>query len=94
MPGIGATDPADLVAQAGAETGLSRQLQQTRRVMPHPSRGGSSGYPVWFREEQLEKWYAGEATDVSLASLYAGKSVFFHTAKQVPLHARRLWGST
>jgi hypothetical protein len=70
MPEIGATDPADLVVQARAEMGLSLQLQQTRCVSPHPRKGGSSGYPVWVREEQLEKWYAGEATDVSLASLY------------------------
>jgi hypothetical protein len=70
MPAIGATDPADLVAQAQAEMGLLLQLQQTCRVLPHPSRGGSSGYPIWVRKEQLEKWYAGEATDVSLASLY------------------------
>ena len=70
MPGIGATDPADLVAQARAEMGLSRQLQQTRRELPHPRDGGSSGYPVWFRDAQLAKWHAGEATEVSLSSLY------------------------
>ena len=62
--GIGATDSADLVAQARAETGPSRQLQQTRRELPHPRDGGSSGYPVWFRDKQLAKWYAGEATEV------------------------------
>ena len=67
---IGATDPADLMAQTRAEMGLLRQLQQTRCVVPHPSRGGSSSYPVWAREEKIEKWYAGEATDVFLASLY------------------------
>ncbi len=50
--------------------GLSRQLQQTRRELPHPREEGFSGYPVWFRDEQLAKWYAGEATEVSLASLY------------------------
>ena len=70
MPGIGATDSADLVAQARAETGLSRQLQQTRRELPHPRDGGSSGYPVWFRNAQLAKWHAREATKVSAASLY------------------------
>jgi len=70
MPGIGATDSADLVAQARAETGLSRQLQQTRRELPHPRDAGSSGYPVWFRDAQLAKWHTGEATEVSVASLY------------------------
>jgi hypothetical protein len=46
MLAIGATDPADLVAQAWAETDLSRQLQQTCRLLPHPSKGGSSSYSV------------------------------------------------
>jgi hypothetical protein len=31
-------------------------------VKPHPREGGSSGYPVWSREEQLEKSNAGEET--------------------------------
>ena len=62
MPALGAVDPADLRAQARAELGLSRELAQPRRVKPHPCEGGSSGYPVWSREEQLEKWNAGEET--------------------------------
>ena len=45
MPALGAVDPADLRAQARAELGLSRELAQPRRVKPHPSEGGSSGYP-------------------------------------------------
>ena len=43
MLGIGATDSADLVAQAWAEMGLSRQLQQTCRKLLHPREGVSSG---------------------------------------------------
>ena len=35
-----------------------------------PAEGGSSGYPIWSREEQLEKWNAGEETVASEASLY------------------------
>jgi hypothetical protein len=70
MPGLGATDPADLSAQARAELGLMRQLEQHRRVSPPPSNGGSAGYPVWYRHEQLQKWNEGEPTDVSQASLY------------------------
>jgi hypothetical protein len=70
MPALGAVDPADLRAQARAELGLSRELAQPRRVKPHPREGGSSGYPVWSREEQLEKWNAGEETAASEASLY------------------------
>jgi hypothetical protein len=63
-------DPADLEARPRAELGFSRQLEQPRRVAPHPSLGGSSGYPVWHREEQLERWDAGEVTDVSERSLF------------------------
>ena len=70
MPALGAVDPADLRAQARAELGLSRELAQPRRVKPHPREGGSSGYPVWSREEQLEKWNAGEENVASEASLY------------------------
>lgn len=60
MPAAGATDPADLVARARAELGFSRQLQQERRVAPHPSGGGSSGYPVWNRLDELEREENGE----------------------------------
>jgi hypothetical protein len=70
MPALGATDPADLEARACEELGFSRQLEQPWRVAPHPSLGGSSGYPVWHREEQLERWDAGEVTDVSKRSLF------------------------
>jgi hypothetical protein len=70
MPALGATDPADLEAKARLELGYSRQLKQPRRVAPHPSLVGSSGYPVWHREEQLERWNAGEVTDVSEWSLF------------------------
>jgi hypothetical protein len=70
MPALGAVDPANLRAQARAELGLSRELAQPRRVKPYPYRGGSSSYPVWSREEQLEKWNAGEETIALEASLY------------------------
>ena len=64
MPALGATDPADLEAKARAELGFSRQLEQPRRVAPQPFLGGT-GYPGWYREQQLEKWNAGEVTDIS-----------------------------
>jgi hypothetical protein len=63
-------DPADGRVQARAELGLLSKLAQPRRVEPHPRRGGSSGYPVLSREEQLKKWNAGEETLASQASLY------------------------
>ena len=69
MPDLGATDPADLEAKARVDLGFSRQLEQPQRVAPQPFLGGT-GYPVWYREQQLEKWNAGEATDVSDRSLF------------------------
>ena len=72
MPGLGATDPADLEAQARAELGFSRRLEQPRRISPYPGFGGSGsgGYPVWYREQQLQRFNAGEAIDVSRRSIY------------------------
>ena len=69
MPGPWATDPADLQVEASARLGLSRQLEQTRRTKPRPSRGGGRGYDICFREEQLAKAQAGEDVDVSERSL-------------------------
>ncbi len=66
---MSAVDPADLQAHARAQLGLSRELEQARRVKPHPSHGGSGGYDVWFREEQLARAQAGEDVDVSVSSL-------------------------
>jgi hypothetical protein len=69
MPDLGATDPADLKAKARAELVFSRQIEQPRQVAPQPFLGGT-GYPVWYREQQLEKWNVGEVTDVSESSLF------------------------
>ena len=70
MPGLGATDPADLEAQACAELGVSRRLEQPRRISPYPGLGGSGGYPVWYPEQQLPRFNAGEAIDVSRQFIY------------------------
>ena len=59
-----------LQADARARLGLSRQLEQTRRVTPHPSCGGDQGYNVWFREEQLAEAQAGNDVVVSKRSLF------------------------
>ena len=69
MPGLGATDPADLEAKARAQLGLSRQLQVNRRIPPHPGKGGSPGYPVFYRLMQLDKQHNGEDVDASRRSL-------------------------
>ena len=70
MPALGAMDPANLQAQARAELFFSWQLEQPRRTSPHPVLGGSGGYARWFREEQLQKFHAGEAIEVLLSSIY------------------------
>jgi hypothetical protein len=70
MPGLGATDPTDQEAQARAELGFSPRLKQPRRISPYPGFGGSGGYPVWYREQQLQRFNAGEAIDVSRRSIY------------------------
>ncbi len=70
MPGLGATDPADLEAQARAELGFSWRLEQPRRILPYPGLGGSGSYPVWYCEQQLQRFNAGEAIDVSRRCIY------------------------
>ena len=65
MPALGAVDFADLRAQAHTELGLSPELAQPQHVKPR-----FSSYPVLSREEQLEKWNAGEEFAASEASLY------------------------
>lgn len=52
--------------------GLPRQLQVERgSEFPHPSKGGSRGYPVWFRLEQLMKYHAGRPIDVDRKTIKA-----------------------
>jgi len=71
MPAIGGSDPAaDLVARARVELGFSRLLEQPRPVAPPPRFGSSSGYPVWYRVIQLEKFHTGEEIQVSLSFIY------------------------
>jgi hypothetical protein len=65
-----ATDPADLEAQARAELGFSRRLEQPRRISLYPGLGGSGGYAVWYCEQQLQRFNASKGIDISLASIY------------------------
>jgi hypothetical protein len=70
MPGLGATDPVDLEAQARVELGFSRRLEQPRRISPYPGLGGGGCYDVWYREQQLQRFNASKKIAVSLASIY------------------------
>ena len=64
-------EPTNVIAQARIEAGLSRQTQQPRqRVIHNPSKGGAEGYPVWFRQQQIQKFLAGEPIDVCHATIY------------------------
>ena len=55
-------DPATARANKRAKLGFSREVQQDRtKQAPHPSRGGSKGYDVWFRQEELQRVANGEA---------------------------------
>ena len=63
-------DSADLVAKARAQLGLSRELQQERRIPPDPTRGGAPGHPYHYRIQQLQKAADGEDIDVSDSSIY------------------------
>ncbi len=54
MPGAGAIDPANLQVHAHAQLGLSWELEQTRRVTPHPSHGCSGDVDV--SESSLRRW--------------------------------------
>ena len=69
MPAPGATDPADIEAQARREVGLTRRLGVQRRTPPDPSDGGSTGYPEWYRQEQLAAHQNGQEVSVSAASI-------------------------
>eukprot|EP00536_Pseudo-nitzschia_multiseries_P007348 jgi/Psemu1/17780/gm1.17780_g len=39
---------------------LTRELKVERKAPSHPSIGGSKGYNLWYRREQMEKYQNGE----------------------------------
>ena len=62
-------DPADARALARRRLQLSRELEQTRQALPHPSIGGARGYPLWFRQEELQRHQTRNPTTASPSSL-------------------------
>ena len=52
---------------------MPRELGTLRDVPPHPSRGGTRGYPVSFRISELRNNQRGIATTASASSLYRWK---------------------
>ena len=63
-------DPADARAWARKRVGATRELEQTRATLPHPSRGGTRGYPTWFRVHELQQHAQGLPTVASAPSLH------------------------
>lgn len=64
-------DPADLRARARRRVGAQRETQQTRARLHHPSRGGTRGYPVWFRDLEIQQHAQGlPPIAASPASIY------------------------
>ena len=62
-------DPADVRANARAEMGLSREVEQVRARESDPSRGGSRGYDIHDREWMLEHFALGGEVRASIRSL-------------------------
>ena len=56
------SDPADERADSRHNLQLSRELQITRKSLPHPSGGGTRGYPVWFRRIEIARQRDGLPT--------------------------------
>jgi hypothetical protein len=63
-------DPNNRQAKARSDLGITRLLEQTRKDLPHPSRGGTRGYPVWYRVDQLGRWLNNEPMAVDMKSIY------------------------
>ena len=50
-------DPANTRAQSRSDRGLEREREQLRTSNPpHPSRGGTRGYPIWQRIRALDSY--------------------------------------
>ena len=52
-------DPADERADSRRRLQLSRELEVSRQTLPHPSVGGTRGYPVWFRRLEVQRYRDG-----------------------------------
>ncbi|GKZ00788.1 hypothetical protein MPSEU_001030500 [Mayamaea pseudoterrestris] len=63
-------DPADIAARERSAAGLARQLGALRQAPPHPSRGGSTGYPVSQREQELAREQQGLPVAMSRSTMY------------------------
>ena len=56
----------ELIVKERRRMGLNRPVREvTRTTKPHPSRGGSNGYDIHFRQDQIEKYQNQENTIAS-----------------------------
>ena len=53
--------------------GFERLLEQPRSVPANPSKGGSTGYPVWYRQQEIDLYDAGQPTTASKNSILRWK---------------------
>jgi hypothetical protein len=60
----------DQQAKLRHDMGLNKALEVDRTAKPNPANGGSSGYDVWFREQQVAKFNNGQPIDVAVATIY------------------------
>jgi hypothetical protein len=89
-----ATDTADLQAQAQSELGFSRETTVLRtKVKPHPGRGGSDGYEVWFRMDQIARNRAGLPITASISSINRWKKRLMPYRKTGNRSRRKLVGT-
>ena len=66
LNGSASMDPANQRARHRSALGLSRELQQDRTDHPSsPSRGGSRGYPLWFRLRVLDTAHTDDVIQAS-----------------------------
>ena len=63
-------DPADERAERRRRLQLSRELENPRKSLHHPSFGGTRGYPVWFRHLEIDRFRRGEHTVAHRDSLH------------------------
>ena len=67
-------NPEDHDARERSELGLPRQLEVTRNVLPDPALGGSRGYLVHQRLQEIVRAAGGDHTVSTRASQYRWKA--------------------
>ncbi|GKY93367.1 hypothetical protein MPSEU_000304300 [Mayamaea pseudoterrestris] len=60
-------DPADIAARERSAAGLAPQPKARQQAPPHPSHGGSTGYPVSQREQALARSQQGQCLPTAIS---------------------------